>query len=141
MQPSLFGSHCLIPDSLHDQACFFAAQIRANAPDADVIVIGFPEAVLSGYKTAAAQRAFYGNVTVAIGDLKDAGFGRLHYLTVPPSVKTVRFMHSLTCYGRNLLAYVSCSSIALTSPTGHAMLVTCNSLTNVFNHRPALAET
>ncbi|EIE18637.1 hypothetical protein COCSUDRAFT_45133 [Coccomyxa subellipsoidea C-169] len=66
----------------------FLLQIRANAPEADVIVIGFPEAVLSGYKTAAAQRAFNGNVTVAIGDLKDAGFGRLHYLTVPSSVKT-----------------------------------------------------
>lgn len=65
-------------------------QIRSNALEADVVVVGLPDNVLAGYKTAAARQNFVGNLTAVVGDLRDAGFERLHYLSVPSSVMTVR---------------------------------------------------
>lgn len=68
----------------------FLLQIRGKAPEADIVVVGFPDNVLAGYKTQTARQFFTGNLTAALGDLRDSGFGRLHYLAFPPSVKTVR---------------------------------------------------
>ncbi|CAL8464289.1 g3824 [Coccomyxa elongata] len=69
----------------------FLQQIRSNAPEADVIVMGLPDNVLTGYKTAAARQNFVGNLTAVVGDLRDSGYERLHYLSVPSSVMTNGF--------------------------------------------------
>ncbi|BDA49842.1 probable acetylxylan esterase / glucomannan deacetylase [Coccomyxa sp. Obi] len=69
----------------------FLQQIRSNAPEADVIVMGLPDNVLAGFKSSAARQYFFGNVTAVLADLRDAGFERLHRLAVPSSVMTNGF--------------------------------------------------
>ncbi len=65
-------------------------QIRGNAPNAQIVVVGLPDNVVSTLRSPEAAEAFIGNATGAIRDLKDGGFQRLNFFGLPPSVKQVR---------------------------------------------------
>ncbi len=61
-------------------------QIRSNAPDADIFVLGLPDNV----NTALGRPAAYiGNLTSVITDLQASGFQKLTYLPIPASVMQV----------------------------------------------------
>lgn len=101
---------------------FLRMQIRSNAPEADVIVMGLPDNVLAGYKTAAARQNFVGNLTTVVGDLRDSGFQRLHYLPVPSSVMTVRHSASIPLCFSDLLRRMLCTCLTESLSTSNRKL-------------------
>ena len=61
-------------------------QVRSNAPDADIIVLGMPANVNAALGRPA---AYLGNLTAALADLQGSGFQKLSYLAIPASVMQV----------------------------------------------------
>ena len=63
--------------------CAGCAQIRANAPDAYIVVLGLPDDVLSALRGSAAAALYRDSLNRAVQDLQTGGFQRLTLLQLP----------------------------------------------------------
>ena len=65
------------------QVGFLPPQIRANAPDAHIVILGLPEGVLSALRGSAAAALYRDSLARAVADLQAGGFQRLTLLQLP----------------------------------------------------------
>lgn len=77
-------------------------QIRGNAPDAEIVVLGLPTNVISPIRGQASSQMYSQALAEQVQSLKGQGFQRLHLLDIPSSVMQVRPIfsaHSLGDFG------------------------------------------
>ena len=66
------------------------AQIRGNAPDADIVVLNLPLNVLSPIRGQASSQMYVSALEQQVQELKGQGFQKLHLLDLPSSVMQVK---------------------------------------------------